>query len=103
VGQEDSKENNRTGLTVENVRKELADRFGLKDSKGIVVTEVKPGSSAEDMGISVGSVIIEINGYRPESVKEYTDFVDSLKKGAVLRLLLRRPDGSAYYVAVKVE
>lgn len=103
VGQENSKENNRTGLTVENVRKDLADRFGLKDSKGVVVTEVKPGSSAEDMGISVGSIIIEINGYRPETVKDYTDFVDGLSKGAVLRLLLRRPDGSAYYVAVKVE
>jgi serine protease Do len=103
AGQESSGENNRTGLTVEDVRKELADRFGLKDSKGIVVTEVKPGSPLEEVGVTAGCIIIEVNGYRPESAKDYNAFVDRLKKGDVVRLLLRRPDGSAHYVAVKVE
>lgn len=94
---------NRTGLMVEDVRKDLADRFGLKDSKGVVVTEVKPGSALEEVGVAVGAIIIEVNGFRPESAKDFNSFVEKLKKGDVLRLLLRRPDGTAHYVAVKVE
>ncbi|MDD2736501.1 MAG: Do family serine endopeptidase [Desulfuromonadaceae bacterium] len=101
--QDTGKESNRIGLTVEDVRKDLAERFGLKGSKGIVITEVTPGSPLEDVGVTVGCIIIEVNGYRPESAQDYNAFVDKLKKGTVLRLLLRRPDGSAHYVAVKVE
>lgn len=98
-----SKESDKVGMTVEEIRKDLADRFGLRDSKGLVVSEVKPGSSAEEVGITVGSIVIEINGQRPETIKAYNSFVNKLKKGDVMRLLLRRPDASVHYVALKVE
>ena len=97
------KDDDKIGVTVEEIRKELADRLGLRDSKGLVITEVKPGSSAEELGITPRSIIIEINGVRPETVKEYNAIVSKLKKGDVVRLLLRRPDGTAHYVALKVE
>jgi serine protease Do len=98
-----SKENDKIGITVEQLRKDLADRLGLRESKGLVVTEVKPGSAAEETGIVAGSIIIEINGHRPETVTSYSALVASLKKGDVVRLLLRRPDGSVHYVALRVE
>ncbi|MDD2899851.1 MAG: Do family serine endopeptidase [Desulfuromonadaceae bacterium] len=93
----------RVGIVVEEIRKEIADRLGLRDNKGLVVTEVKPGSSAEEVGIVVGSIVIELNGRRLESVKEYTSLIAGMKKGDVMRLLLRRPDGTAHYVALKVD
>jgi serine protease Do len=99
-----SRESDKIGITVEELRKDLADRLGLRDSsKGLVITDVKPGSSAEEIGVSAGSLLIEINGHRPETTKEYSAFVATLKKGNVVRLLLRRPDGSVHYVALKVE
>lgn len=98
-----SVENDKIGITVEEIRKEIADRLGLRESKGLVVTEIKPGSSAEDVGIVAGSIVIEVNGRRLESVKEYNDLITSIKKGDVVRLLLRRPDGTAHYVALKVD
>lgn len=97
------KDGDKIGVTVEEIRKDLADRLGLRDNKGLVVTEVKPGSSAEEVGITAGSIVIEINGQRPETIKAYNAIVSKLKKGDVVRLLLRRPDGSAHYVALKVE
>lgn len=102
-GSGNKQENEMIGIAVEDIRKELADRFGLRDSKGIVITEVKPGSSAEEIGIVPGSVLIEINGQRPETVKVYNNIVGKLKKGDVVRLLLRRPDGTVHYVALKAE
>ena len=102
-GLDGGKENDRIGLSIEEIRKDLADRFGLSDSKGLVITEVKPGSSAEEAGVMVGSIVIETNGRRPETVKAYNALVTALKKGDVMRLLLRRPDGTAHYIALKVE
>ncbi len=99
----DSKEPDRIGITVQEISKDIADRLGIQDSKGLVITEVKPGSSAEDAGVAVGSIIIEFNGRRPETVNAYNALVAMLKKGDVMRLLLRRPDGTVHYVALKVE
>ena len=96
-------ESDRIGITVEELRKETADRLGIRDAKGLVITEVKPGSSAEDAGVSPGTIIIEINGQRPETLSAFSAVTAKLKKGEVVRLLLRRPDGSVQYTAFKVE
>jgi serine protease Do len=98
-----SNESERIGITVEELKKETADRLGIRDTKGLVITEVKQGSSAEEAGVSTGSIIIEINGQRPETLSAFSAVTSKFKKGDVVRLLLRRPDGSVHYVAVKVE
>jgi serine protease Do len=103
AGVDAAKESDKLGITVDELRKDLADKLGIRDGKGVVVTEVKPGSSAEEAGITVGSLVIEINGQRPETVKSYLAVVGVLKKGDVVRLLLKRPDGSVHYVAMRVE
>lgn len=98
-----SSESDRIGITVEELRKETADRLGIRDVKGLVITEVKPGSSAEDAGVSPGTIIIEINGQRPETLSAFSAVTVKLKKGDVVRLLLRRPDGIVQYTAFKIE
>ena len=97
-------ESEKLGITVQELTKELAARLGIKDIRsGLVITEVKPGSSAEEAGVAMGSVVIEINGQRPETVDAFASIVSRLKKGDVVRLLLKRQDGSVHYVAMKVE
>lgn len=97
-------ESEKLGITVQELTKELAARLGIKDIRsGLVVAEVKPGSSAEEAGVAMGSVVIEINGQRPETVDAFTLIVSRLKKGDVVRLLLKRQDGSVHYVAMKAE
>jgi serine protease Do len=97
-------ESEKLGITVQELTKELAARLGIKDTKGgIAITEVKPGTSAEEAGVATGSLVIEINGQHPESVDAFAVIVAKLKKGDVVRLRLKRPDGSVYYVAMKAE
>jgi serine protease Do len=91
------------GITVEEIKKEMADRLGIRDAKGLVITGVKPGSAAEDAGVSPGAIVIEINGHRPETLPAFRAVVTKLKKDDVVRLLLKRPDGSVHYAAFKVE
>jgi len=97
-------ESEKLGITVQELTSELAARLNIKESKGgLVITEVKPGSPAEEAGTVAGSIIIEINGQRPDSLEKYGSVISGLKKGDVVRLLLKRPDGSVQYVAMKAE
>ena len=93
----------RIGITVQQLTKELAAPLGIKESKGLIITEVKPGSPAEDAGVTSGAMIIEINGQRPDTPDKFIAVVSALKKGDIARLLLRRPEGGIQYLAVKVE
>jgi len=97
-------ESEKLGITVQELTSELAGRLNIKDSKaGLVVTEVKPGSPAEEAGTLAGSIIVEINGQRPDTLEKYSSVVSRIKKGDIVRLLLKRPDGSIHYVAMKAE
>jgi len=97
-------ESEKLGINVQELTPELAGRLNLKDSKsGLVVTEVKPGSPAEEAGTQPGSLIIEINGQRPDSLEKLNTVISKIQKGDVVRLLLKRPDGSIHYVAMKAE
>lgn len=97
-------ESEHIGITVQELTKELAGRMGIKDAKtGLVITDVKSGSSAEEAGVAAGSLVIEINGQRPETLEAYSTVIAKIAKGDVVRLLLRRPDGSVHYVAMKAD
>jgi serine protease Do len=90
------------GVTVAALTPELAAKMGIKETKGVVVTEVKPGSVAEDSGIAAGDVVKEIDGVEIVTVADFEKAVSSYKKGSVMRLLLKRGD-AALYVALTIE
>ncbi|MCX7966705.1 MAG: DegQ family serine endoprotease, partial [Syntrophorhabdaceae bacterium] len=48
------------GLVVQNITPEIARHFKLKDTRGVIVTEVQPGSPAYEADIREGDIIIKI-------------------------------------------
>jgi len=92
----------RLGITVRELTRELAVQLNAKEVQGVVVAEVKPGSTAEDAGMVKGDIIREIDGVKLVTVADYEKALAAHKKGTVLRLLLRRGD-SSLFVALKVE
>jgi len=98
---ESSTESEKIGIIVQELNKDLAANLGIKETKGLVVAEVKPGSPADDAGVTPGAIIIEINGQRPETLKKFNAVLATVKKGDVVRLLLRRSDGSIQYVGMR--
>ncbi|ANA39441.1 peptidase [Geobacter anodireducens] len=90
------------GLTVRELNKELASRFQLKDTTGVVVTEVKPDGLAQEAGIAQGDVIKEIDGKKVTNPKKYEKAIAAHKKGQIVRFLLKRGD-SSLFVAAKLD
>ncbi len=84
------------GLMVQNLTPELAKRFRLRDTKGVVVVQVAPGSPSADAGLRPGDLLLEVNGEVVTSPKEYLEAVKKLKKGAYSRFLIKRQARTLY-------
>ena len=52
----------RLGFTAQDLTPELAQAFGLEQSKGVVVARVEPKSAADKAGMVAGDVIVRVNG-----------------------------------------
>ena len=90
------------GLTVKDLTKELAASLRSKDSAGVVVTDVKMDSLAMNVGIQRGDILKEVNGTKITKVEDYEKALAAAKKDKVLRLLIKHGESSRY-VAIKME
>lgn len=73
------------GLEVQNLTPESARRFMVDEKKGVLVTEVEPGSAADEAGLRRGYVIEEINKQPITNVADYEKVTGSLKGSALVR------------------
>ena len=93
---------NKLGLTVQTLTPALAKQFGLQDEKGVLVTEVTPGTVAARAGIKAGAVILAVNRKPVSNAGEFKKIVaKSLKKGSVL--LLIKEGRYSRFVVLKTE
>ncbi|MGA7827312.1 MAG: DegQ family serine endoprotease [Geobacteraceae bacterium] len=100
--QQNAKSEEKLGLVVSNLTRDLATQLRTNETKGVVVMEVKPGSVAGDAGISRGDIITQVNNTPISNSSDYAKIVATLKKGEIVRLLLQR-GGSSLFVALTVE
>jgi len=75
------------GLEVEN----------LGTGKGIVVSRVYPGSTADEQGLRVGDRIEAVNGRAVLQVIEFIDALDSILRGGKIHLLVLRDKGKFHF------
>ena len=92
----------RIGVQVQDVTKDLAERLGLDDAAGALVTEVGDGTPAARAGIERGDVILEVNRKPVESAAAFTKAVRASEPGRSVLLLVRSGRGTRF-VAIKPE
>jgi serine protease Do len=84
-------------LDVRELNEELTARYGLKATeRGVVVVRVKSGSTAEEMGVREGDIILEVNRKAVGSLKSYEQAASGLAKGQAVLLLLKRKGQTIY-------
>jgi serine protease Do len=81
------------GIAVGNVTPEIADRLQIPAGKGVIVQDVKPGSFGDDVNLSRGDVILEVNKQPVNSVEEFGKIQSQLKSGQDVVFLVRQGRG----------
>jgi len=78
------------GVAIQNVDKELAKSFDLKQAGGILVSEVQDNSPASKAGLKQGDVIIRLNDIPMENVSELRNKVAMIIPGSKAELVVVR-------------
>jgi serine protease Do len=81
------------GLNVRDLDRQALDRLDLpRRTRGVLITRVEPLSSSFDGGIERGTVLLEINRQRVESVADYRRIARAARPGDILTLWVYSPD-----------
>jgi serine protease Do len=88
-GEDAQPKESKLGVTVKPVTQDLADRMDVPSGKGVIVQDVKQGSFAEDVGLSRGDIILEINKQSVNSEGEFRKIESGLKSGQDVVFLVK--------------
>jgi serine protease Do len=89
------------GVNIQDLKGELADYYGVKNSEGVLVTDVVQGNPAEKAGIKAKDIITAVNGDKVKSSRELTAKAATLPVGETTKITVVR-DGKEKTFDVKV-
>ncbi|HIJ57143.1 MAG TPA: Do family serine endopeptidase [Deltaproteobacteria bacterium] len=89
------------GVGIQDITKEIADYYGLKDGKGVLVQQVFPGDPADKAGINSKDIILEVNGKPVETSRELTRVIAGINVGETVSIkVLREGQEKDFHVEI---
>jgi len=82
----------RYGIRTQELTPSLASHFNFKGQKGVLVSEIVPGSTSEASGIKAGDIITKVDQKEIGSVQEFEEVLDNIKVGSSVQILFFRGD-----------
>lgn len=83
----------RLGIGIQDLSDDVAESFNAKGKKGVIVTSVRPGSSAEKAGLKRDDIVIAINDEKIEDTNVLRNKVAGTLPGTQIKISILR-DGS---------
>jgi len=82
------------GMSVRNITPEIAERLGLDNTDGVVITDVDPSNPMiRQSGLQPRQVIIEMAGRATPDVETFQQVYGQIPAGEAFRVLVRLPQG----------
>ncbi len=78
------------GVYVRDLNSELAESLGLKETEGVVISEVAEDSAAEKAGLKRYDIITEFDGEKVQKANEFRNRIAMLKPGTEITLTIFR-------------
>jgi serine protease Do len=82
------------GLRVQDLTSDLANRLGVDEDHGAIITGVQPGSPADEAGLRREDIILEVDKQPVKDANELEQKLARAKGGALL--LVRRGDATVF-------
>jgi serine protease Do len=89
------------GTSVQELTPELARRYGVSDTEGLIIVGVESNSPAGEAGLQAGDIILEVGRERMKNIRQYNRKIEGYKAGDTILFLIKR-DGSTFYRTLKV-
>lgn len=89
------------GVAIQDLNEELAEYYGVKGEKGVLVTEVFPGDPADTAGIKPKDIVIEVNGEKVTTSRELSRTIADIGVGEKAKILVLR-DGKKKIFNVEI-
>ena len=86
------------GLAVQELTPELAEQLGYEGRQGVVISEVEPGSTAEQSGLKPGQLIEEVNKVKISNIRELQQVLSKSTHSDRVLLRVRFGNFSQYVV-----
>jgi len=80
------------GVGIQDLTDELAAKFGVEKSSGVLVSQVFDESPADEAGIQAGDIIVAVNGEKMSTMRDVTTRIASLPPGSTARIEVLRDD-----------
>jgi serine protease Do len=87
------------GMTVQEMTPDMAEHFGLKGKKGVIITQIEEGSPADDAGLKAQDIILEVNRVNVSSMNDFLKAMTAAKNDMVLLLIKR--DRTSFFVTLR--
>ena len=95
-------ENSRLGVTATDLTDEQRKELDISGGRGVVVTQVEPGSAADEAGIEIGDVILTFNKENVKNVKQLQKQIQGVPVDKPIQVLINR-EGQARFLVVKLK
>jgi serine protease Do len=89
------------GLSLRALTPEIREQLGVEAARGVLVSEVAPGSAAARAGLRPGDVVSEVQGKPVSSPAELAGMLEKLGSGQVARLKVVRGDSKSFIALEK--
>ncbi|MGD2030705.1 MAG: Do family serine endopeptidase, partial [Desulfobacterales bacterium] len=89
------------GVGIQDISKQVAEYYGIKSKKGVLVTEVFPGDPADIAGIKPQDIILSINGKEVATAREITGMIANTGVGETVKVKVLR-NGKTRTFKVKI-
>ena len=90
------------GVMPHDMDADMAKALGLEESRGVIISEVEPGSAADKAGIEHNDIILELDGQPVTSGNELRNKIAMMSPGTKVRILLLR-DGQRKTVTATLD
>jgi len=78
------------GVAIQDLSQEVAEYYGIKEKKGVLVTEVFPGDPADKAGVEPRDIIVAVNGKKVDSSRDLTRTIAGIGVGEVVKIQVLR-------------
>ena len=89
------------GVGIQDLSKELSKYYGIKEGKGVLVTEVFPGDPADEAGIKPKDIVLSVNGKKVENTRELSKSIADTSVGDTVNIKVLR-NGIEKKIGVKI-